>query len=143
MDELVPGLIGEAAREVGETDTAAYLGSGLVPVFGTPALVALVEGAAVKAVAPHLPPGKTSVGGRIDLRHLAATPIGMRVLARAELLEVDGRRLIFRVTAWDEVEQIGEATHERFVVDRARFMTKANAKALLNATTQGCAENGV
>jgi fluoroacetyl-CoA thioesterase len=128
MDGLVPGLTGETEREVVETDAAAYLGSGLVPVFGTPALVALMEGAAVKAVSPYLPPGKTSVGGRIDLQHIAATPVGMRVRARAELLEVDGRRLVFRVTAWDEVEPIGDATHERFIVDQARFIAKARAK---------------
>ena len=99
-------------------------------VFGTPALVALMERAAVDAVTPHLPPGKTSVGGRIDVRHLAATPVGMRVRARAELVEIEGRRLVFSVEAWDEVEQVGEATHERFVVDEERFAAKADAKGL-------------
>ena len=101
MDELAPGLTGEIEAVVTEADTAARLGSGLVPVFGTPALVGLMEGAAVQALAGRLPPGQTSVGGRIDVRHLAPTPVGMRVRARAELLEVEGRRLVFRVEAWD------------------------------------------
>ena len=100
----------------------------MVPVFGTPALVGLMEGAAVQALAGRLPPGQTSVGGRIDVRHLAATPVGMRVRARAVLLEVAGRRLTFRVEAWDEIERIGEASHERFVVDEAQFVARAQAK---------------
>ena len=128
MITLTPGLSGETGAQVGEADTAARWGSGLVPVFGTPALVGLMESAAVKAIAPHLPSGKTSVGGRIDVRHQAATPIGMHVRARAELVEVDGRRLVFHVKAWDEVELIAEATHIRFVVDEARFVAKAKAK---------------
>lgn len=128
MDELIPGLMGEIERKVTEDDTAQRWGSGLVPVLGTPTLVALMENAAVEALAGHLPPGQTSVGGRMDLRHLAPTPVGMGVRARAELLEVDGRRLLFKVEAWDEAERIGEATHERFVVDRDRFVAKAEAK---------------
>jgi len=128
MDKLAPGFIGETETVVAEADTAERWGSGLVPVFGTPALVGLMEGAAVQALAAHLPPGQTSVGGRIDLRHLAPTPVGMHVHARAELLEVEGRRLVFRVEAWDEVEKIGEAAHERFIVDEERFAAKARAK---------------
>jgi fluoroacetyl-CoA thioesterase len=131
MDKLAPGLSGETETAVTEADTADRWGSGLVPVLGTPALVGLMEGAAVQALAGHLPPGQTSVGGRIDLRHLAPTPVGMHVRACAKLLEVEGRRLVFRVEAWDEVEQIGEATHERFVVDEGRFVAKAQAKGRL------------
>ena len=131
MDRLGPGLSGETEMVVTEADTADRWGSGLVPVLGTPALVGRMEGAAVQALAGHLPLGQTSVGGRIDLRHLAPTPVGMRVRARAELLEVEGRRLVFRVEAWDEVEQIGEGTHERFVVDEGRFVAKAQAKGRL------------
>ena len=129
MDELAPGLTGEVEAVVTETDTAARWGSGLVPVLGTPALVGLMEGAAVRALAGHLPSGRTSVGGRIDVRHLAPTPVGLRIRARAELLEVEGRRLVFHVEAWDEVEPIGEATHERFVVDEEQFVAGARAKA--------------
>jgi fluoroacetyl-CoA thioesterase len=128
MDKLAPGLSGETETVVTEADTADRWGSGLVPVLGTPALVGLMEGAAVQALAGHLPPGQTSVGGRIDLRHLAPTPVGMRVRARARLLEVEGRRLVFCVEAWDEVEQIGRATHERFIVDEERFVAQAKAK---------------
>jgi fluoroacetyl-CoA thioesterase len=129
MDELTPGLIGEVETSVTEADTAARWGSGLVPVFGTPALVGLMEGAAVQALAGHLPPGQTSVGSRIDVHHSAPTPVGQRVRARAELLEVHGRRLKFHVEAWDEAEQIGEAMHERFIVDEERFIARAKAKA--------------
>ncbi len=129
MHELIPGLIGEVETSVTESDTATRWGSGLVPVFGTPALVGLMEGAAVKALAGHLPPGQTSVGGHIDVHHSAPTPVGQRVRARAELLEVHGRRLTFHIEAWDEAEQIGEATHERFIVDEERFIAQAKAKA--------------
>ncbi|MFQ6100051.1 MAG: thioesterase family protein [Anaerolineae bacterium] len=134
MYELAPGLTGEIETVVTEADTADRWGSGLVPVFGTPALVGLMEGAAVQALTDHLPPGRTSVGGRIDVRHLAATPVGMRVRARAELVELEGRRLVFRVEAWDEAEQIGEATHERFVVEEERFVARAKAKAEIRST---------
>jgi len=128
MEPLAPGLVGETETIVSEADTAARWGSGLVPVFGTPALVGLMEGAAVQALVHSLSPGQTSVGGRIDVCHLAPTPVGMRVRARAELREVDRRRLVFRVEAWDEVEKIGQATHERFVIDEERFIAKARAK---------------
>jgi fluoroacetyl-CoA thioesterase len=128
MNELTPGLTGEVEKVVTETDTAERLGSGSVPVFGTPSLVGLMENAAVRALAGHLSSGQTSVGGRMDVRHLAATPVGMRVHARAELVEVEGRRLAFRIEAWDEVEQIGQATHERFVVDVERFVKRARDK---------------
>jgi fluoroacetyl-CoA thioesterase len=99
-----------------------------VPVFSTPALVGLMESAAVKALTGHLPAGQTTVGGHIDVRHLAATPVGMRVRARAELTAVEGRKLVFKIQAWDEVELIGEADHERFVVELARFLGRVQAK---------------
>jgi predicted thioesterase len=88
-----------------------------------------MENAAVRALEGHLPPGQTSVGGQIDLHHLAATPVGMQVRAHAELTEVHGRKLIFRIQAWDEVELIGEASHTRFLVNEEAFVTKVNAKA--------------
>lgn len=129
MEQLVIGLSGETKMIVSEDDTAARWGSGLVPVFGTPGLVGLMEGAAVQILADRLPTGQTSVGGRIDVRHLAATPVGMQVRARAELVAVDGRKLVFHVEAWDDVELIGEATHERFIVDQQRFVAQAQDKA--------------
>jgi len=128
MAELVPGLTGETETIVTEADTAAHLGSGTVPVLGTPTLVALMEGAAVRALVDHLPTDQTSVGGRIDVRHLAPTPVGMRVRAHAELMAVEGRRLVFHIEAWDEAEPIGKASHERFVVHGERFVAKAKAK---------------
>jgi fluoroacetyl-CoA thioesterase len=128
MERFEPGLIGETRSVVTEKDTAAHLGSGTVPVFGTPALVGLMEAAAVQALADFLPAGQTSVGARIDVRHLTPTPVGMHVRARAELVETEGRRLSFRIEAWDEVERIGEATHERMIIDAERFVTKARAK---------------
>ncbi len=129
MDKLVPGLTGETEAIVTEAHTAASLGSGNVPVLGTPALVGLMEGAAVQSLAGRLPPGKSSVGGRIDVRHLAPTPVGMHIRARAELSKVQGRRLEFRVEAWDEVERIGHATHERFIIDVEPFIASAQSKA--------------
>ena len=139
MDELAPGLTGEIKAVVTEADTAARLGSGLVPVLGTPALVGLMEGAAVRALTGHLPPGRTSVGGRIDVHHLAPTPVGMRVRACAELLNVKGRRLVFHVEAWDEVERVAEAEHERFIIDAERFARRIAEKRreLQKTRTQG------
>lgn len=128
MSELTTGLTGECAWTVSDDMTAAQVGSGLVAVFSTPLLVALLENAAVNALADRLDETQTSVGTRIDVRHLAATPVGMTVRARATLTEIDRRRLIFTVEAWDDAEKIGEATHERFIVDRAKFEARAAEK---------------
>jgi predicted thioesterase len=128
MSELTPGLAAELEHLVTDEDTASRWGSGLVPVFSTPALVGLMESAAVQALAGHLQPGQTTVGGHIDVRHLAATPVGMKVRARAELTAVEGRKLIFKIQAWDALELIGEADHDRFVIDEAKFLAKLQAK---------------
>lgn len=128
MEQLQPGLVGEVEREVAEELTAAHWGSGLVPVLGTPVLVALMEQAAVRALEGCLPEGRTTVGARIDVRHLAPTPVGMHVLVRAELVAVEERHLRFQIQAWDEDEQVGEASHERVIVDEARFMERAREK---------------
>jgi fluoroacetyl-CoA thioesterase len=125
---LQPGLNAEIKITVSEADTAANMGSGSIPVYATPALVALMERAAAHALEGHLPAGYTTVGGQIDVRHLAATPVEMQVRAHAELIEVQGRKLSFRIQAWDEVEQIGEASHIRLLIDEKAFMTKVNAK---------------
>jgi predicted thioesterase len=124
----VPGLTGEVTLRVSEAHTAAALGSGNVNAFSTPALIALLEGAAVTALQGQLPDGYTSVGTHLDVRHLAATPVGMTVRATARLIEVDGRRLLFAVEAYDEVELIGAGTHERFVVNKAHFEARVAAK---------------
>ncbi len=130
MPELVPGIIGEAKHTVTTDDTASRWGSGLLPVFSTPALVGLMESAAVQALEGCLQPGQTSVGARIDVQHLAATPVGMQVHARAEMTAVEGRKLAFKIQAWDDVELIGEAEHERFIIDEARFIARVSAKAI-------------
>ena len=128
MSYQSPGLYAEFTHTVTDVDTASHWGSGGLPVFSTPSLVGLMESAAVIALVGHLPPGQTTVGGHIDVRHLAATPVGMTVRARAELTTVDGRKLVFKVQAWDEVELIGEADHDRFIVDEAKFMAKVGVK---------------
>lgn len=134
MEDLFATLcVGEAERVVTEDWSAPVMGSGTVPVLATPALVALMEQAAVRALAGRLPPGQTSVGVRIDVRHLAATPIGMRVRARARLVAAEGRRLTFQIEAWDDGEKVGEAIHERVVVDTERFMGRVRAKSLQTA----------
>jgi predicted thioesterase len=129
MEELIPGLHAEIEHTVTDADSASQWGSGLVPVYSTPALVGLMENAAVNALKGHLATGQTTVGARIDVRHLAATPVGMQVRARAELTAVEGRKLVFKIQAWDALELIGEAVHERVVIDEARFLVRTKAKS--------------
>jgi fluoroacetyl-CoA thioesterase len=123
------GLTGEALVEVTPDVTAQHMGSGAVAVFATPQMVLLMERAAVNALALRLASGQQSVGTLINVRHLAATPLGATVTARAELIAADGRRLTFRVSAHDGTELIGEGTHERALIDLARFEAKVAAKA--------------
>jgi predicted thioesterase len=125
---LTPGLVGEVHATVDASMLASALGSGAVQVFSTPSMIALMENAAARAVEGVLPPGQTTVGTRLDVRHLAATPLGLKVRARAELREVDGRKLTFTVEAFDSQEKIGEGTHERMVVDPTRLIARAEAK---------------
>jgi fluoroacetyl-CoA thioesterase len=125
---LEPGLIGAASITVTEDLTAAALGSGSVDAFSTPAMIALLEAAATDALKGRLPEGQTTVGTSLNVRHLAATPVGMTVNATATLKEIDGRRLVFDVEARDAVERIGAGTHERFIVDRARFEERVRGK---------------
>ena len=132
MKSLKPGLSAETEITATEADTAANLGSGSIAVYATPALVALMENAAVRALEGHLSDGQTTVGGQIDVRHLAATPAGMKVRAWAELLEVNGRKLTFQVQAWDVEELIGEANHIRYIVDEDKFMEKVKGKIKLH-----------
>jgi fluoroacetyl-CoA thioesterase len=128
MEELVPGLVGEASEIVTEELTAAMYASGLVAAFATPALVGLMEGAAFSATKSLLPAGQTTVGVEVNIKHLAATPVGMRVRARAEVTNVQGRRIFFKVEAWDEVEKVGEATHLRVIVDETTFNDRLSKK---------------
>ena len=126
---LVPGIKGHAVRRVTPDQTAEAFGSGLVPVFATPAMVGLMEQAAVDALASHLQPDDTSVGISLAITHLAATPAGDEVRAEAELTLVEGRKLTFVVKAFDSLELIGEGRHERMVVGRERFLGRVRAKA--------------
>jgi len=128
MVELHPGLTAEKSLVVTPAVTARHLGSGEAAVFATPAMVALIEGAAVALVAPALPAGQQSVGTMIQVRHLAATPIGARVTAKVTLTAIEGRRLTFAVEAYDEWEKIGEGTHERFIIDIDRFTERVARK---------------
>lgn len=128
---LQPGLRGEASLVVDASVTADQGGRGAagVQVLGTPFMIALMETAAFQAVQPHLPPGMVTVGTVVNVRHLAPTPLGMTVTARAELTAVDGRRLVFRVWAEDAAEAVGEGTHERWVAPLDRLLERARAKA--------------
>ncbi len=128
MENLKPGLIGESSEMVTDQLTAASHGSGLVPAFATPAMIALMENASVAAIQKHLDAGQTSVGVEVNIKHLAATPVGMRVRARSEVTAVDGRRVSFKVEAWDDKEKIGEGTHQRVIVDDARFKERLKEK---------------
>jgi len=127
--ELKPGLKGATEIIVGTRDTAPHIGSGKIRVLATPVLVSLMEEAALNAAERLLPEGHQTVGIRLDISHTAATPVGMRVVAHAELIKVDGRRLTFRVSAEDEKELIGEGTHERIIVNVARFDKRTQDKA--------------
>lgn len=127
------GLTAKAEKTVRYEDTAKAVASGLAEVFATPCMIALMECAAVSAVQPQLPPGQSTVGVRIDAQHIAATPIGFKVWAQAELVAVDGRKLTFAITAYDEKEKIGEAQHTRMIIDENKFMAKAQAKAQAKA----------
>ena len=122
------GLRGEASVEVVPENTAAAAGSGALPVFATPCMIALMERAALESVQPFLDGGQGTVGTRIEVSHLAATPVGMAVRAESELVEIDRRRLVFTVRAFAGEEPIGEGRHERFIVDNERFLQKALAK---------------
>ena len=126
---LEPGAVHEITRTVTPEATADAMGNRGVHVFATPFLIGLLEDAAGSMIAPHLPPGASTVGTMVEMRHLAATPVGMAVRAKATLLEKDGRRYLFQVEAWDAKDKIAEGRHERFVVqDLAKFLERTLRK---------------
>ena len=125
---LKVGMKGYAETVVTMDNTANKMGSGTMDVFATPAMVALMEEAAWKCVAADLESGMGTVGTSMQIKHGAATPLGMRVTAECELLEVDGRRLVFSVQASDEAGLIGNGTHERFIVAEEKFLAKTESK---------------
>ena len=126
--QLPSGLVGTAELVVGEHHTAPRVGSGRIRVLATPVMINLIEAAALSAVEQSLPEHHQSLGTHLDVTHVAATPVGMRVRATAEVLKVEGRTVYFRVRAEDERELIGEGTHERVVVNVERFDARVQAK---------------
>ena len=122
------GIRGEQMIIVTEQQTAKYLGSGELAVFATPCMIALMENTAYKSVQPFLDPGQGTVGTLLNVKHLAATPVGMEVRCETKLIEIDRKRLVFEVKAFDACGLVGEGTHERFVIDNQKFMQKANGK---------------
>ncbi|HLN63995.1 MAG TPA: thioesterase family protein [Symbiobacteriaceae bacterium] len=127
---LVPGLTGEATTKVTDANTAAAVGSGGITVFSTPMMIALMENAALRAVQPHLAEGESTVGTAVNIKHMAATPLGMNVRAVARLETVEGRRLVYTVEAFDDREKIGEGTHERFIIQVEKFLSRVGQKGL-------------
>ena len=113
-----------------ENLTAREVGSGTVAVLATPMMIALMEKTCLLSVRPFLEAGQDTVGTHVDVAHTAATPVGMRVRCESELVEIDRRRLVYRVTAWDEAGVVGEGTHTRFVIDIEKFQAKAGMRKL-------------
>jgi len=128
LGRLKAGMKGSAELRVGEEHTAPRVGSGKVHVLATPVMINLIEAAALDAVERLLPPGYQSLGTALQVRHIAATPVGMRVRASAAVTKVEGRTVFFRVEAHDERELIGDGTHERVVVNVAKFDARVQRK---------------
>lgn len=126
---LRAGMQARIDRTVTDADTAIRFGSGDVAVFATPMMIALMEKAALDAVDPHLPPGYATVGTTVEISHLAATPVGMGVYATAELVEVNGKKLKFRIEAFDEQEKIGEGWHGRYIIQTEKFLAATGLKS--------------
>ncbi len=126
--EITVGMKGEVTTLVEREDTAYEVGSGSLLVYATPCMVALMERAACEAIAEALPEGKTSVGTELNIKHLAATPVGLEVRAEAEVTAVDGNTITFQITAYDEAGKIGEGTHKRAVITAQRFLDKVYSK---------------
>lgn len=126
--EITVGMKGVVTTVVEREDTAAEIGSGLLLVYATPCMVALMEGAACEAISPALSEEKSSVGTALNIAHISATPIGLEVRAEAVVTKVEGNTIYFDVTAYDEKGKIGEGTHTRVVVTAQRFLDKAYSK---------------
>lgn len=121
---------GEARTRVTGGNTALKFGSGKVDVFGTPAMVALMEEASINAVDKKLPEGFATVGIELSIKHIAATPKGMNITASAKLIEIDDKRLVFKVEAFDEVEKIGEGNHQRYIIELDKFKSRVQDKSV-------------
>ena len=126
--EIKTGIKGYTELTVTDAMSAKELGSGLLPVYSTPSLVAMMENTCSNSMLDYMDEGWGTVGISLDIKHTAATPIGMKVHAESELIEVDGRRLVFDVKAYDECGEIGYGKHERFIINNEKFMSRVNAK---------------
>ena len=122
------GMTAQVEKVVGEDDTAVKFGSGGVRVFATPMMIALMENAALNAVDSQLGEGFATVGLSLNVKHMAATPVGMIVSAKAELLSIEGKKLTFKIEAYDEQEKIGEGTHERYIIELSKFLERTGRK---------------
>ena len=127
-EQLRAGLTFEKTLIVDESHTARHLAGKGIRVFSTPEMVRLMEECALEGVLPYLQPNQNTVGTRVEMRHLAATPMGMRVTARCTLMEIDRRRLVFKVEVHDEIEKVGEGLNERFIVDREKHEQRIEEK---------------
>ena len=125
---LATGIQGEKKEQVTQENTAHTVKSGALKVYATPAMIALMEQAAYTSVAGELEEGQGTVGTLMNVSHISATPVGMEVTAKSELVKVDGRKLVFHVEAYDERGKIGEGEHERFIIDNEKFQNKADNK---------------
>jgi fluoroacetyl-CoA thioesterase len=130
VGRVLPGLTGTAEIIVGPEHTAPFVGSGRIAVLATPVMINVIEAAALAAVEHLLPAGHQSLGIQLDISHTAATPVGLRVTATAEVIRIDGRTITFRVEARDEIEPIGGGTHQRVVVSVSRFDERVQHKLL-------------
>ncbi len=125
---MVPGLMGQSEMVVKEENLVSRLGGIDVDVLSTPSLIQLLEAAAIQAIQGYLPPDQLTLGTELKVRHLSATPLGMKVTAHALLKEVDKNRLLFVVDAYDEINKVAEGEHERVLVSKERFLQKVNQK---------------
>ncbi len=125
------GIKGRQEEIVTEELTASHIGSGAVRVFATPMMIALMERTCRLSVKPYLEEGQETVGIRVDVSHVSSTPVGLKVWCESEVIEIDRRRIVFKVTAYDERGLIGEGTHERFIIDVAKFQAKTEEKKTL------------
>lgn len=128
MNSIQVGVSCEKIEVVTNLNTARNFGSGSLDVYATPAMIALMEGAAMLAIQKHLPSGQGSVGTKVDVEHISATPLGMKVAVRAEVIAISNKKITFNVVAFDERGMIGQGIHERFIIDNAKFIDKTNNK---------------
>lgn len=126
--KLSVGIKGVAVTQVTEHNTAIAMDSGDLPVFSTVAMTGLMERAAYQSVVPHLPEGQHTVGTALDIKHLSASPVGADIRVESELIEVDGKRLLFSVNAYDDAGPIGSGLHQRFIVEKEPFLQRTAQK---------------